>query len=61
MAGKTYKQLYEESIVKQVTSEELQALKTVAYGCNTNTALRGQNEYTDALLKVFALIERLSQ
>jgi hypothetical protein len=42
-----------------VTEEELQALKIVATGCNTNTRLSGQREYVDSLVMVFKLIERL--
>lgn len=46
MAGKSYKQLYEELKAQQeqtITDEEIFALKAVAYGCNTNRKLQSIN------------------
>ena len=62
MANKSYKQLYEELKAQQtptISEEEMFALKAVAYGCNTNKALSGVAGYTDALITVYKLIERL--
>jgi ribosomal protein S8E len=51
MAGKSYKQLYEELKAQleaqpqstPITEEEIFALKAVAYGCNTNRKLQSIN------------------
>ena len=56
--AKSYKQLYEES---KLTEEEINALKLVVDGCNTNPKLRGWVRYIEALKIVNALIERLEK
>lgn len=49
MAGKSYKQLYEELKTRldaqpqTITEEEIFALKAVAFGCNTNRKLQSIN------------------
>ncbi len=44
---------------KPITKEEISALRAVAYGCNTNRALQGVAGYSEALITVYKLIERL--
>jgi hypothetical protein len=63
MANKSYKQLYEElkEQTRPLTEEELEALRLVAHGCNTNSKLRGYMDYVDALATVYKLIERLEE